>query len=103
MDKAFGISPSDRSAPAGGVAVLRCVIQSVPPARITWLRDGEPLPVNGSARLSADVAGQLSIRPVTHEDAGEYRSVLTPPPGAAAEVRSLLGERARTDAYYEIC
>ncbi|XP_043198977.1 protogenin-like [Amphibalanus amphitrite] len=71
----FSVWPSDQSAPAGGVAVLRCVIDSVPPARIEWMRDGESLPVNSSERLSADVAGQLSIRPVTAEDAGVYSCV----------------------------
>ncbi|XP_037082363.1 protogenin B-like [Pollicipes pollicipes] len=71
-EREFSVSPANVSVAAGGTALLRCSLVSLPPARIIWMRAGQPLPVNDSQRLAADLPGQLVIRGVTAADAGQY-------------------------------
>lgn len=73
MARKFSVSPDNSSAVEGGAALLRCRLESVPPAEISWLRDGLPVPVNDSDRFWAEVPGLLGLRQLTADDAGVYR------------------------------
>ncbi|CAM9592142.1 unnamed protein product [Lampetra fluviatilis] len=66
-----GEGPREHSVVAGKSLELECVAQGVPPPKLTWLRDGRPLPAGDGVRVLR--GGQvLRIASAQVEDTGRY-------------------------------
>lgn len=62
--------------PAAPVATLSASISAYPKPVLTWYKDGQPLRINGSARLKSE-EGNLSISELQLSDAGRYTLAAT--------------------------
>ncbi|XP_023218240.1 neogenin-like isoform X3 [Centruroides sculpturatus] len=68
----FDEQPEDINVHLHQSAYLPCAIQGIPPATITWLKDGHPLNVE-SSRMMVLPSGALEIDFVKKSDAGIYQ------------------------------
>ncbi|XP_076332856.1 protogenin-like isoform X2 [Tachypleus tridentatus] len=78
MDKEYSLQPQPLTVEGGGVARLLCQITAVPPAIITWQRDGQDLPQNESRYTLLD-SGILQITDISSDDQGLYRCIASNP------------------------
>ncbi|KFM77263.1 Protogenin, partial [Stegodyphus mimosarum] len=72
MSKSFNYQPQPQTTHEGGQARFSCQINAVPPAVISWYRDGIELPQNDS-RYTLLPSGTLQITGVAMSDSGNYR------------------------------
>ncbi|XP_067140821.1 neogenin-like isoform X3 [Centruroides vittatus] len=68
----FDEQPEDINVHLHQSAYLPCAIQGIPPATITWLKDGHPLNIE-SSRMMVLPSGALEIDFVKKSDAGIYQ------------------------------
>ncbi|KAL9837580.1 neogenin isoform 1-T1 [Geothlypis trichas] len=67
--------PSSLSRLAGQSALFPCVAAAFPPPLVSWTRNGEELPTDGSGRFQLLPGGVLEIRDVTEADAGTFTCI----------------------------
>lgn len=81
IEVGFEVHPEDTLAHKEGAVVLRCSPpHSVPPATITWTRNGESLDLaTPGTRLSLAPSGNLYILNATLSDGGMYQCLATNP------------------------
>ena len=74
MSKKFSKEPQTTTTWVGSVARFSCQIrQAVPPATVTWEKDGSPLTPSG--RIVILDQGVLQIKNVKKSDEGNYRCI----------------------------
>ncbi|GFT96380.1 protogenin A [Nephila pilipes] len=72
MSKTFTSEPQPLTTHEGGQARFSCQIYAVPPADISWYKDGIKLPQNNS-RYTFLPSGTLQITGVSLSDSGDYK------------------------------
>ena len=74
----FRVSPSPSTVLVGDNVVLRCVPpKAVPPAVVSWTRDGSTLSLDSAKRARVDDDGNLVILNAGKEDEGRYACAAT--------------------------
>lgn len=69
----------DKIGKVGELVTLSCRVSAVPPAVITWFKDGLPLKTDKRLMTEVDESGNctLTINEATEKDDGAYRCVAT--------------------------
>ncbi|XP_074017166.1 hemicentin-2 [Numenius arquata] len=74
--------PEEVRALLNGSVVLPCQAEGWPVPRVTWWKDGRPLPLHGSNRLQLLPGGSLQIDPIQVQDSGYYLCMASSPAGS---------------------
>ncbi|XP_022249211.1 protogenin-like isoform X2 [Limulus polyphemus] len=95
MEREYSLQPQPLTVEGGGVARFLCQISAVPPAVITWQRDGQDLPQNESRYTLLD-SGILQITDISSDDQGLYRCIASNPARTRPSSYALLTVKSAT-------